>query len=207
LHGTESGRKDLIIDLTGSTLQVESSADSKSGPGGRGRDVRWVGVSVIATLAVVLAVANYVTGMRWREQALAAQEQAARAAADAATQQEAVLVASNERATAELRREAMAKQLAVSEADVAALEARVEALASDKARDEDRGRYEELSDSGATLHALQAQLDSCVVQVDALRVGLRAADGNASTWRAAANAAHVTCAQASADAAGLDALQ
>ena len=205
LAGADTGRGEVVIDLTGSAPRVRPAAPAATAHAARSRDLWRMMLAAVALLTMVLAIANYATGMRWRAQALAAQDRAARAADDAATQQEAVVLAQRERNRAELRREAIAKQLTVSEADVAALEARVEALASDKARGEDYGEYQELSDSSAVLRALEAQLDSCVAQVDALRVGLRDPAADATIWRGAANAAHVACEQASADAASLNA--
>jgi hypothetical protein len=199
-HTAESpaGRDaDVIIDLTGTAPPPPAGTPrSLTGP------QRRIGIALgaVALVAVALAIVNFAVGMQWRSVALAAQDRAALAAADAAAKQQAVRVAREARDVAELRREAMAKQLAVSEADVAALEARVAALASDKARAEDYGTVTRASSSGR-LRALKAQLDSCITQIAALRTSLRLDDPASTALDEEASAAQASCEQAGADAA------
>jgi hypothetical protein len=188
---------DIVIDLTGGAPEPDTGPlRSLTGP------QRRIGITLagVAVIAVVLAIANFAVGMQWRSVALAAQDRAARAAADVAAEQQAVIVAREARDVAELRREAMARQLAVSEADVVALEARVAALASNKARAEDYGAVTRVS-SDTRLRALQAQLDTCVAQIAALRTALRVDDPASTALDESAGAAQASCEQAGADAA------
>lgn len=168
---------------------------------------RWAALLLGATTVVVLglAIANYVTGMQWRASALEARDRAEQAAADAAARQQAVVQARAERGAAELRREAMAKHLAVSEADVEALEARIATLASDRARAEDHGGGSTPVASDAQLRAVRAQVDSCVAQVAAVRTGLLVGDGELAALHDAARAAEASCEQAGSDLAALGA--
>lgn len=164
----------------------------------------WIALAAVAVIATILAVVNFSSGMRWRSLALDAQERAARATADAAAGQEAVIAAREARDTAETRREVMAKHLAVSEADVAALEARIAALANDKAQAQDRGDAKATQvASAARVRSLRAQLDSCVAQVAALRTTLLVDDPTSSALDEAASAAEASCEQMGTDLAVL----
>jgi hypothetical protein len=191
------GDHHIVIDLTGTT------------PTGRPlRSVfdrhRWIALALVAAVASVLAIVNFAVGMQWRSLALDAQDRAAQAAADAAAKQQAVTAANDARDTAEMRREVMAKQLAVSEADVAALEARVSTLANEKARAEDySGSAITRADSDARIRSLRAQLNSCVAQVSALRTSLLVDDPTSVAVDETASAAEASCEQAGADVAVL----
>ena len=184
---------DIVIDLTGATPGTSLVRAM------RHRSM-WFALGAGAVAAVMLAVGNFAIGMRWRSAALAAQDRAVRATADVAAKQEAVVLARAARDVAELRREAMAKQLAVSEADVAALEARVAALASDKARVEDYSGAITPVHSDAQIRSLQAQADSCVAQVAALRTVLQVDEPESTGLREVARAAQASCEQVRADA-------
>jgi hypothetical protein len=192
-----AGGDHLVIDLTGAT------------PTGRLlRPVfdrrRWIALAMVAAVASVLAIVNFAVGMQWRSLALDAQDRAAQATADAAAKQQAVIAAHDARDTAEMRREVMAKQLAVSEADVAALEARVSALANEKARAEDySGPAITRAGSDARIRSVRAQLDSCVAQVSALRTSLLVDDPTSVALDETASAAEASCEQAGADVAVL----
>lgn len=192
---------DIVIDLTGTAYTT--TAGTSPALTARHRR-RWILLGAVATVAVVLAIANFAIGMQWRSVAVAAEDRAVRAAADVAAKQQAVVVAREAREVAELRREAMAKQLAVSEADVAALESRVATLASDKARAEDYGGDTVTHvATDAQMRALQAQLDSCVAQVAALRTTLLVDDPASAALHETATAAEATCEQVGTDAAVL----
>lgn len=205
---------DIVIDLTGVPPALSVTADHGHSSTDDGQPSADHGVEVFryrrmllvlgtaAVVAGVLAVTNFAIGMQWRSQALADQERAARAAADAAAQQQAVITAHADRDAADLRRVAMARQLAVSETDVAALEARVSALASDRAQAEDYGNYAPI-DSRARVRTLRAQIDSCVAQVAALRTSLEVGDVGGPALHGLASAAEATCEQIGADAAVL----
>lgn len=186
----------VVIDITDRPITVSVPAPARM------RRV-WIALGVLIVLTVALAVTNYVNGMQWRSQALAAQSRAARAAADVAAEQDAVVEAQAARDAAELRREAMARQLAVSEADVAALEARVSKLANDKAQAEDKGDDAAPVTSEAQIRSLRTQLDSCVAQVAALRAAMLVGDGSSIALDDAARAAQASCDQAGADVAEL----
>jgi hypothetical protein len=188
---------DIVIDLTGATPATSIGTSLELTV--RHRRM-WFALGAVAVAAVVLAAGNFAIGMRWRSAALAAQDRAVRATADVAAKQEAVVLARAARDVAELRREAMAKQLAVSEADVAALEARVAALASDKARVEDYSGAITPVASDAQIRSLQAQADSCVAQVAALRTVLQVDEPASPGLREVASAAQASCEQVRADA-------
>lgn len=192
-------RSDIVIDLR----------DTVFAPGGgtlRGLtpQQRRMGLvlGAVAVVAVMLAVTNFAIGMQWRSVALAAQDRAVRATADVAAKQQAVVIAREARDVAELRREAMARQLAVSEADVAALEARVAVLANDKARAEDYGAVTPAA-SNARIRTMQRQLDSCIAQIAALRAALRVDAPASAVLDETAGAAQAACEQVGADAAVL----
>ena len=191
------GGNHIIIDLTGTTpttrpLRLLSERR------------RWIALAVVAAVMSVLAIVNFAIGMQWRSLALDAQDRAAQATADAAARQQVVIAAHEARDTAEMRREVMAKQLAVSEADVAALEARVTALANEKARAEDySGAAIRRVASDARIRSLRAQLDSCLAQVAALRTSLLVDDPTSVALDETAGAAEASCEQASADVAVL----
>lgn len=191
---------DIVIDLTDATrAPTVGTSLVLTAPQRR----MWFAVGAVAVVAVLLAFGNFVIGLQWRSTALAAQDRAVRAAADVAANQQAVVLARAARDVAELRREAMAKQLAVSEADVAALEARVAALASDKARVEDYSGAVTPVASDAQIRSLQTQVDSCVAQVAALRTVLQVEDPASSALREVASAAQASCEQVQADASVL----
>ena len=161
----------------------------------------WAPVVVLVVVAVAaawLATANYTAALQWRERADVAEQRAAQAEADAVASRHAEAEARRARRVARQRRSALADQLAVSEADVAALEARIVALASDRARAEDLGGAVGGTDTDALLHSLEAQVDSCVAQVEAVRSGLRN-DADLDGWQRALTAAEATCAQAASD--------
>lgn len=209
MRTTSTPAPDIVIDLTGApaSRRVSTDHDGSTDRGGGAEVSRYRPMLVVlATAAVVfgvLAATNFAIGMQWRSQALAERDRAARAAADAAAQQHAVVQARADRDAADLRRDAMAQQLAVSETDVAALEARLSALANDRARAEDYGDYADLTDSPARLRTLRAQVDSCVAQVAALRTALVVGDLRATALQRMASAAEATCEQIGADVAVL----
>lgn len=188
-HVTES---QVVIDLTGGSPPATT-------PGGRsGR--RWlVALLALALVAAGLAVVNYHAALRWRARTIAAEQRAARSESEAAAQRRAAAAATAETARTQERRRAIAEQLAVSEADVAALEARIVALASDRARAEDRGAGVVTASADAQVRALQAQVDSCTAQVAAARSALTADPGDAASWQRALTAAQAGCEQVAAD--------
>lgn len=187
---------DVVIDLTGPTpsTRIERRPARRS---------RWWIAAVAALLLIggaagALAAANYSAALRWRERADVAEQRANQAVAEAAASRRAAAEARRARRVARDRRNALAAQLAASEADVASLEARIVALASDRARAEDLGADVAGSDPAALLRSLEAQVDSCVAQVEAVRAGLiRAADVDG--WQRALTAAEATCAQVASD--------
>jgi hypothetical protein len=189
---------EVVIDLTGTAYAPSAATLRTLTP----RQRRTGMLGAVAAVAVVLAITNFAIGMQWRSVALDAQDRAVRATADVAAKQQAVIVAREARDVAELRREAMARQLAVSEADVAALEARVAALASDKARAEDYGAVTRVA-SNVRVRTLQKQLDSCIAQIAALRAALRVNAPESAVLDETANAAQAACEQVGADAAVL----
>jgi hypothetical protein len=190
---------DVVIDLTGTAYAPRARPLATLTPYQRRLGMA---LGAVAVVAMVLAIANFAIGMQWRAVALDAQDRADRATADVAAKQQAVVVADKARRVAERRGEAMARQLAVSEADVAALEARVVALASDKARAEDYGAVTNVT-STARVRTLQTQLDSCIAQISALRAALRVDAPTAAALDETANAAQAACEQVGADAAVL----
>lgn len=196
---------DIVIDVTGAALAPSDRRDvTADGVVDISRHRRMLVVlGAVAMLAAALAVTNFVVGMQWRSQALADQDRAVRAAAAAAAQQQAVVQANTDRDAADLRRQAMAGHLAVSEADVAALEARLLALANDRAQAEDHGDYAAVISSRARMRTLRAQVDSCLAQVAALRTSLLIEDLRAPALQEMAVAAEATCEQIGADVAVL----
>jgi hypothetical protein len=197
-HGSDA-HGDVVIDLTGTTYAPRVRPLATLTPHQRRLGMA---LGAVAVVAVVLAVANFVIGMQWRAVALDAQDRAVQAAADVAAKQQAVVVAREAEEVAQRRRDEMASQLAVSEADVEALEARVAALASDKARAEDYGAVTDVG-STARMRTLQKQLDSCIAQISALRAALRIDAPTAAVLDETANAAQAACEQVGADAAVL----
>lgn len=186
----------MVIDLTGTPPPRWLEQRRRS-------HRRWlVALACLAVAAGALAAVNYAAAVRWRGIAQAAEGRADAAAADAAAGQQAVADAELARDAAQQRRRALSEQLAVSEADAAALEARVISLASDRARAEDYGQAVAAAPPGTRIRALQAQVDSCTAQIEAVRVSLVAASDDAS-WQRALTAAEATCEQLGAD---LDAL-
>lgn len=188
---------DVVIDLTGPTPSTRIVRP----PQRRARWRVWAPVVVLVVVAVAaagLAIANYTAALQWRERADIAEQRAAQAEAEAVASRRAEAEARRARRVARQRRSALADQLAVSEADVAALEARIVALASDRARAEDLGGAVGGTDTDALLHSLEAQVDSCVAQVEAVRSGLRN-DADLDGWQRALTAAEATCAQAASD--------
>jgi hypothetical protein len=200
---------DIVIDLTGAApgggVALSDRRDvTADGVVDISRHRRMlVALGAVAMLAAALAGTNFVVGMQWRSQALADQDRAVRAAAAAAAQQRAVVEANADRNAADLRRQAMAGHLAVSEADVAALEARLLALANDRAQAEDHGDYAAVIRSPARMRTLRAQVDSCLAQVAALRTSLLIEDLRAPALQEKAVAAEATCEQIGADVAVL----
>jgi hypothetical protein len=197
---------DIVIDLTATPSQrgvVHRAAarPARDVAGARHRRLLVV-LATVAALTGVLAVTNFAIGMQWRSQALADQDRAVRAAAEAAARQQAVTQANAERDAAELRSSAMGRQLVVSEADVAALEARVTALANERAQAEDYGNYTAVG-SRAQMRSLRTQVDSCVAQIAALRTSLLVEDPRATALQEMASAAEATCEQIGADVAVL----
>jgi len=187
---------DVVIDLTGPTPTTRAL---RPPAGSRWRV--WVPMTVLLVLGVSLgglAAANYSAALRWRERADVAEERAAHAAAEAAASRHDAQEARRAQRVARQRRSALADQLAVSEADVAALEARLVALASDRARTQDLGGALGGTDPETLLPALEAQVDSCVAQVAAVRSGL-IADADVDGWQRALTAAEATCAQVASD--------
>jgi hypothetical protein len=188
---------DAVIDLTSGVQRDPAGVEAR-----RQRHATIV-LAVVTAVSIAAAIGNFVTGMEWRSEALAAQDRATRAAAEVAARQEAVLAANQARDAAELERDAMAKQLAVSEADVKGLEARVAALADEKARAEDFGDYSAHVAADAQLRTAQAQVDSCVAQVAALRTAILVKDPASKAVQRSARAAESSCAQVGADIAAL----
>lgn len=171
-------------------------------PGRTGASLRhrWptVALVVLALVASMVAVVNYWAAVGWRDRAISAERQSARATADADDARQAAATARRDTNAARRRRRALAGQLALSEADVAALEARLIARASDRARAEDLGRTARPASPDALTRSLRAQIDSCVAQVDAARAGL--SDGtDIAAWQRALTAARASCEQIAAD--------
>jgi hypothetical protein len=188
---------DVVIDLTGPTPSIERRRPPSGGPRWR----IWVPLVSLLALAVTaggLAAANYSAALQWRDRAHAAEQRAVQAEARAATSRHEAQEARRARRVARQRRSALADQLAVSEADVAALEARLVVLASDRARAQDLGGAVGGADPEALLRLLGAQVDSCVAQVEAVRWGL-VTDADLEGWQRALTAAEATCAQAASD--------
>ena len=153
---------------------------------------------VLVAAAAGLAAANYSAALQWRERAEAAEQRALQAEDVAVASRREAEEARRARRVASRRRSALADQLAVSEADVVALEARLVALASDRARAEDLGGAVGGTDPEALLRSLEAQVESCVAQVEAVRSGL-VGDADVDAWQRALTAAEATCAQAGSD--------
>ena len=188
---------DVVIDLTGPT---PSTRVERPLP----RDTRWRLWAPVAVLVLVsvaaggLAIANYAAALQWRARSDAAEQRAVQAEAEAATSRREAVEARRARRVATQRRSALAEQLAVSEADAAALEARIVALASDRAQAEDLGETIGGAAPAAVLRSLESQVDSCVAQVEAVRSGLRD-EADVDGWQRALTAAEATCAQAASD--------
>jgi hypothetical protein len=149
-------------------------------------------------VATGTAVVNRGRAVAWRDRALAAEQSAARAVAAADASRERERRAREQQRIDQRRRRAIADQLAASEADAAALEARVIALAGDRSRDEDIGRAADMTAPVDSVRTLQAQVDNCVAQVDAARSAV-AVDADVDDWQAALTAAEVTCQQVASD--------
>ncbi|HEX6257460.1 MAG TPA: hypothetical protein VFZ70_16745 [Euzebyales bacterium] len=164
----------------------------------RGDAVIAAATAAALIIAVGVAVANGSTALAWRDRALTAEQSAARAVAAANVSRQNEQDARRQQRIDRGLRRAIASQLAASEADAAALEARVIALAGDRARDEDVGRAAGTTAPVDRVRTLQAQVDNCVAQVDAARVAV-AADAEADDWQAALTAAQATCEQVAAD--------
>jgi uncharacterized small protein (DUF1192 family) len=149
---------------------------------------------VVGTLAVIavmvlstLSVVSYRWGNAWRDIALEqrqrgeALEQQLTAATQAVTEADRMVMrARRARDTAAAAHDAAAGQLGVSEEDVADLEARIAALANEKARLEDEaavaGEVRQVSARG------DAALMRCVTDVEAW-LARAPADGAAAAWR------------------------
>jgi hypothetical protein len=188
---------DTVIEPTGPTPTVRT---------GIGRPRRsWVlAVLAVAALAVATTVAarNYSAATGWRDRTAAAERRAAHAEEQAEEQLRVAEQERERRRVAVQRRRAMAEQLAVSESDAAALEARILTLASDTARAQDVGAASTAVPSQAQVRALQAQVDSCVAQIEAARVGLTGGS-DVTSWQRALIAAQASCAQVGSDADAL----
>lgn len=188
---------DTVIDLTGSTPTVRT--------GVRRPRRSWVLMALaVAALAAAttVAVGNHTAATAWRDRSVAAERRAEQAEAQA---DQARRTATRERArrrVAVQRRRAIAEQLAVSESDAAALEARVVTLASDTARAQDLGTTSTAVPSAAQIRALQAQVDSCIAQIEAARVGL-ISGSDVTSWQRALTAAQAGCEQVGSDADAL----
>lgn len=182
----------VVVDLTdrppkGGTVPVARPAR------------RWLLVlAVLAVGAASLAAVNYQAAIRWRARTVAAEQRAAQSGAEAAAQRSAAASAEEKAAAARQGRRAIAEQLAVSEADVAALEARIVTLAGERAQAQDRGVGVVTASADAQVRALQTQVDSCTAQIAAARVALTG-DGDVTEWQRALTAAEATCEQVASD--------
>lgn len=189
---------DVLIDLTGPTPSwSRTRRPPTGGPRWRAR-LPLAALLVLVAAAAGLAAANYSAALQWRERAEAAEQRARQAEGVAVASRREAEEARRARRVASRRRSALADQLAVSEADVVALEARLVALASDRARAEDLGGAVGGTDPEALLRSLRAQVDSCVAQVEVVRSGL-VGDADVDAWQGALTAAEATCAQAASD--------
>ena len=188
---------DTVIDLTGPT---------PTAPTGIGRPRRsWVlmALAVVAlAVATTVAVRNHSAAIAWRDRALAAEQRVTRAEEQADQQRRLAAWESERRRVAVQRRRAIAEQLTVSESDAAALEARVLTLATDTARAQDYGAVSTAVPSKAQVRALQAQVDSCVAQIESARVGL-ISGSDVTSWQRALTAAQASCEQVGSDADAL----
>jgi hypothetical protein len=155
-------------------------------------------VAAAVLVAVGFALVNRGRALAWRDRALIAEQSAARAVAAAQDSRRREQRVREQQRIDRQRRRAIAGQLAASEADAAALEARVIALAGERARGEDVGGTAEATPSVDRVKALQAQVDNCVAQVDAARRAV-AADADGDDWQAALTAAGATCQQVASD--------
>lgn len=188
---------DIVIDLT-DQAPLSTTRRRASGRSPWGIGVTPAVLLVLAVAAGALAAANYSAALQWRAHAQAAELRAVQAEEAAAASRREAEEARRQRRVASQRRSALADQLAVSEADVVALEARLVALASDRASEQDLGGGVGGSDSDALLRSLEAQVNSCLAQVRAVRSGLTA-DADVGGWHRALNAAEASCAQVAAD--------
>lgn len=188
---------DTVIDLTGPTPVVRTGIARP----------RWswvlVGLAVVAlAIAATVAVRNYSAAIAWRDRTVAAERRATQAEEDAEQQRRVAGQERERRRVAMQRRRAITEQLAVSESDAAALEARVLMLASDTARAQDLGAASTAVPSAAQVRALQAQVDSCIAQIEAARVGL-ISGSDVTSWQRALTAAQASCEQVGSDADAL----
>lgn len=153
-------------------------------PGRRAAVVAVVAVLLLAVMSVV-AVVGHQRGTAWRATALEQQaradglrDQVVAADADVRAAAEAVAAAESTREAAVTRQEAASGQLEGSEDDVAALEARIAALAGEKARLED-----ELVIAGEAVRASSVDggaVRRCIEELDGwLAAAPQSADGTA----------------------------
>lgn len=190
---------DTVVDLTGPTPTVRTGSTHD-------RPRRsWVLMAlamVALAVSTTVAVRNYSAAIAWRDRALAAEQRVTRAEEQADQQRRLAARERQRRRVAVQRRRAIAEQLTVSESDAAALEARVLTLASDTARAQDYGAASTAVPSKAQVRALQAQVDSCVAQIESARIGL-ISGSDATSWQRTLTAAQAGCEQVGSDADAL----
>lgn len=194
-HGDRFG--DVVIDLTGPTPSAQVVAPRRE----QSRWRLWAPLVVVVALAVgaaALAAANYSAAVQWQDRADAAERRAVQAETASAASRRAAQEARRDRRVARQRRSRLADQLAVSEADVAALEARLNALANERAQAQDLGAVIGSAGAADRLRSLEAQVDSCIAQIAAVRSGL-VADSDVDGWHRALTAAEAACGQAASD--------
>lgn len=147
----------------------------------------------IAVIATLLAGVNFVIASRWRAVATAAQH-------DVASPADGVTITEVGAAdTTSVESHVLTRRLVASEADVAALETRLAALANQRAHAEDAGVYTAQRDVAPHVRVVAAQLDSCVAQVAAVRVLLTGGARVSTADQVSVAAAQTGCEQARAD--------
>lgn len=200
--GKPTTDSDVVIDLTGPPPSEAASSQGTTAARAESRvRLALVALAVVALVAVVLAVSNYRSAAQWHARALADAERAERTAAESADSRKALERMRAELDAARSERDAIAGYLAVSEADVSALEARIAVLANERAQAEDYGNYAAPADAARQLRALRTQVDSCVAQVASLRTDMAREDVATAAVAAAATVAQAACDQVGADIA------